>query len=212
MEGQGGSLLVDGIPLPVEDLCGENDIVGFGEIGYLRLDIHHVVVLGGDEQGMTGKIQFRVGDNDVDIAEEAAARVPTRVGGAGSACLDGDDVRLAIAQLLRQVNLKAHVAIVGAAHALAIEIHIAHVHDALEVDEDALALERGIGSECLGIASHAHLLKPPRRQAALEVGSTVAIVGFLVGSGRHPRLLHLEVVWYVDAPPSIVFAGHLRQS
>ena len=152
---------------------------------------------------MAVEVELGIGIHDVDIAEESAAGIPARISRVGGVGIDGDDVLLAIAQVLGDFDFKAYIAIVGAANLGAVELDIAQVHDTLEINEDAFALillGRGKGFD---IPSRAHLLEASGREAALDIGAGIAVVGFLVGCGCHPRLFYLEIMRQVDFSPAI---------
>ena len=110
-------------------------------------------------------------------------------------------------QLVGDVHLKAHVTVVGLSNELAVEIDVAHIHDAAEVNQQALALQAVGRCEMQAIPSAAHLLECSARQAALDVGGRVVVVGLLIGGRCHPRLLYLEVVRQVDGAPMAVLIG-----
>ena len=155
----------------------------------------------GDVKWVAGEMQVTVGDEKFHVAEEAAAGVPTGVERLLRVGLHGDDVLLANAQQLAHIHLEAQIAVVGAAHALAVEIDVAHVHDALEVEQHQAVLPLCRRGEGLHVPSHTHLLEAAGAEAALEIARLVARVALLVGAGSHPRLLYLVVVGEVHSAP-----------
>ena len=92
----------------------------------------------------------------------------------------GDDILSIETQFPCDINLEAYIAVVGTTDALAIEIHIAHIHNALKVEQQALALKGCVGGIALDIPAGAHLLEGTGRKAALEVGRSISIVGALL--------------------------------
>ena len=53
----------------------------------------------------------------------------------------GNGIGLSIVEQFRYVDVESQVAVVRTADTLAVEVNVAHVHDALEVEQDPLALE-----------------------------------------------------------------------
>ena len=147
--------------------------------------------------------------NEFHTAEETTTGIPT--GAERVACVGthGDDVVLTKAQSARDFNLEAHVAIVGAANALTIEVDIANIHDASEVEQQALVLQTGIGRQVIAIPPLPHLLEAAAREATPDVRSNIGIVGFLTSIGCHPRLFNLEIVRKGDGAPATIVVGWL---
>ena len=130
----------------------------------------------------------RVGDDEVDVAVDAAAGVPAAAGEL-VADLDRDDVlRVAVGVRVREVDREAGVAVGVAGHLLAVEeddrVHV----DAVELERDALV--RGRAREREGLAVPA--------EAALEVAG---VAGRPRGRGVE---LDAPVVREVDAAPRAV--------
>ena len=174
----------------------------FGLALHVDRHVHISVFACGDMERMAVEVELGIGIDDVDIAEESAAGIPARISGVGGVGIDGNDVLLAIAQVLGDIDFKAYIAIVGAANLVAVEIDISKIHDTLEINEDAFALillGRGKG---LDIPSRTHLLETSGREAALDIGSGITVVGFLVGCGCHPWLFNLEIMRQIDFSPA----------
>ena len=158
---------------------------------------------------MAGEELVARGHHELHSPEQSATGVPAgveRVAGVGT---HRDDVVLAIAQPARQINLEAHVAIVGAAHALTIEVDVADIHDASEVEHHVLVLQAVIGVEVIAVPPLPHLLEAATRQAAHDVRCHIGVVAFLAYGRRHPRLFYLEVVWQANGAPRAVVVGGL---
>ena len=84
---------------------------------------------------MAVEVELRVGIYDVDIAKQSASRVPARVSWVCGVRIHCYCVFLAVAQFVGDVNFKAHISVVGAAYLVSVEIHVAEIHDALEVNQ-----------------------------------------------------------------------------
>ena len=156
-------------------------LIDAGTSSDLGLNLHDAIVGSSDVERMALKPCGRIGSHKSDIAEESATSVPT---GVERLCCMGthcNDVGRIEAELLGDINLKAHITVVGAANTLAVEVYITNVHDALEVEQEALSLERSIGSVVLDIPSGSHFLECAGRKTALEVGCSITIVGALFG-------------------------------
>ena len=157
---------------------------------------------------MASEVEVAGGADEPDVAEESAAGVPARVAWLAGVGHDGYDVVLAKAQLVSDVDLEAHVAIVRAADELAVEIDVGHIHDAAKVEQQPTAAQLvGRGRQMETIPGTAHLLEATAGETALDVGRHIAVVGLLVSRRRHPGLLYLEVVGHVDDAPCGVVVG-----
>ena len=61
----------------------------------------------------------------------------------------------------------------------AVEPHVAHEHDALEVEHHSLAFPFLLWGERISVPSHVHLLEATRTESAAHVASGIAVVGTL---------------------------------
>ena len=95
---------------------------------------------------MTLEIQVLVGCPDVYAAEESAAGVPSGVVRFAGVGHHGYHIVLSPSQLVGNVNLKPHIAIVGSANVLTVQIDIAYVHDTSEIQQYALIFRGFIGN------------------------------------------------------------------
>ena len=172
-----------------------------GVVRELCCNVDKAIVACGDVEWMAGKIKvFGCGD-EFHVAEQTATGIPSRVVRLAGVGNNGQFVGFSPLQLVGDVNLKAHISVVGAANALSVEIDIARVHDAAKVEQDALALHVVGRSELITVVAFAHLLESATRQAALDVGCHIGVVGLLVSGRSHPWLFNLEVVWQVYLAP-----------
>ncbi len=143
-------------------------------------------------EGPVARDVGRVGDDEVDVAVDPAARVPAAAWEL-VADLDGDDVlRVAVGVRVLQVDREAGVAVRVAGDLLAVEeddgVHV----DAVELERDGLARVRAREREGLAVPA----------QAALEVAG-------VAGRALRRRVeLDAPVVRQVDgAPRPVVVAG-----
>ena len=188
------------------------NLVGLVVAGNLGLNLHLVVVFGAYEQRMAGEIEALVGNDEVDVAVESATRVPSRVVGLLSVGLYNNLVLLPIFQFVGNVDVKSEVAVVGTAYSLSVEPHVAHEHNALEVDYHPASSPFVVGHQRESIPTHVHLLESTRAQSASYVAARVAVVGTLRSVGFHPRLSDEEVVWQIDRHAcGILHFRHVRQ-
>jgi len=82
----------------------------------------------------------RVGDDQPDVAIDAGARIPARIGLQRIVDAHGDDIRLAVgAQIGRQVVDEGDVAIGPQAQGMTVDPDFAALIDAVELDGDALS-------------------------------------------------------------------------
>ena len=156
---------------------------------------------------MAGEIDVAVGSHETDATEESAAGVPAGVVGLTGIGHHGEDVVLSELQLVGDIHLEAHVAVVCLSHQLAVQIDVAHIHDASEVNQQALALQAVGRREVQPVPAAPHLLERTAAETALDVGGGIVVVGLLIGGRCHPRLLYLEVVGQVDGAPMTVLIG-----
>ena len=80
---------------------------------------------GCDCKRVADEVLFGVCDDEVDVAVETGAGIPARVFRFACVGLDCKYVRLAKFEFVAYIGIKAKVAVVGAANAFAVEIHIA---------------------------------------------------------------------------------------
>ncbi len=115
--------------------------------------------------------------HQVDIPEDATASIPTRTSLRTCVGTHCHDVFLIIIEQFGDVHLIAVVAIFVAADLFAVDPHVAHVHDALEVEQHPMVFPCLIGLEGFAVPACFH---------GLETTSTACRL--------IPRLFHLEVV------------------
>ena len=84
---------------------------------------------------------------------------------------------------------------------LHVQVDVGSVHDSLEVEHHALPLHTLRWRIVQTVIAIAHFFESATRQAALDVGCHVGVVGPLVSGRSHPGLLYLEVVRHVDLLP-----------
>ena len=153
---------------------------------------------------MTLEIEVSTGGHQLHIAEKSATRVPTRIVRFARIGLHGNHILLSQLQLVRYVYLEAHIAIVCSAYVLTVQVDIAHIHDAPEVEQKPSALQRVGRRKVQAIPRLSHLLEAPTAQSALDVGCHVGVVSLFVSIRSHPGLFYLEVVRHVDGAPAVV--------
>ena len=162
-----------------------------------RLDFHLPVALCTDKERMAREEQILIGNDEVDITIETGTRKPAGVAWILRIRLDCDFVRLSPFQEFAQVDIEAQVSIVGTTDSLTVQIDIAHQHDALEVEHDALSLPFVLGSEFVAIPADAHLLESTGTQSAAHIAARIAIVRSLAGIRSHPVLSYQEIMWQI---------------
>ena len=129
--------LVNQLPLRVVDFQSYASCAGLGAIGQFCGNLYKTIVVCGDVQRMALEIEVGRSLDEVDVAIQSSTCVPTGVLLIHGGSLDYQHV-ITLPQLIRDVNLKAHIAIVRTPHALAIQKDIAHEHDAFEIQQDSL--------------------------------------------------------------------------
>ena len=182
--------------------------LGFAAVGELGRDVYEAVVACRNAQRMALEVEGGVGDADVHAAEQSAACIPARVVRLTGVGHHGYHVVLSPFQPAGDVYFESHISVVGAANAFAVQIDVAHIHDASEIQQYALVFHGFIGRQVVAVPSLAHLFEAAARQAALDIGSHVGVVGALRGVGLHPGLFYLEVVGQTDAAPLAVVGTH----
>ena len=146
---------------------------------------------------MAREEQILIGNDEIDITIETGARKPAGVTWVLRISLDCDFVRLSPFQEFAQVDIEAQVSIVGATDTLSVQIDIAHQHDALEVEHDALSLPFILGSEFIAIPADAHLLESAGTQSATHIAARIAVIRALTGIWSHPILSYQEIMWQI---------------
>ena len=124
--------LVNQLPLWVVDFQSYASCARLGAIGQFCGYVDEAVVTRCDIQWMALEIEVGRSLDEVDVAIQSSTCVPTGVLLIHGGRLDHQHV-ITLPQLIRDVNLKAHIAIVRTPHALAIQKDIAHEHDAFEI-------------------------------------------------------------------------------
>ena len=87
-----------------------------------------------------------------------------------------------------EVGLQSHVSVVGRSHFLAVDIHIAEIDDASEVEFHTEPLPGFVGDERFAVPALAHRLEAACPATVLR-----------------PRLLKLEIVRQIHMPPLLRF-------
>ena len=196
----GDGVAVGRLTVGVEDF--EGDVCGLvGAVGELGGDGDVTVVARGDVEGMTLEIEVSGGGDEADVAEESATCVPTGVAWLTGIGNDLDEVVFAVTQTVAEVDLEAHVAVVGASHELAVEQDVGCIHDAFEVEEHTTAFHISRWGKMVAVIAFGHFFEAATRQAALDIRGHICIIGFLIGRWCHPGLLNLKIVRHVHLPP-----------
>ena len=102
---------------------------------------------------------------------------------------------------MRDVDLKAYIAIVGTADPLTLQIDIAHIHDAFEIEEHPFSLPGWFRLEMFPVPTDAHLFESTATEATTYVGAYVAVVCLFVVGWSHPRLFDLKIMGNIDRSP-----------
>ena len=157
---------------------------------------------GADIKRMAAEIAVGGRDDQVDVAEQAAAGVPAGVERPHRVRADHQFVGFAIFHLVGDIHVEAEITVVRAADALAVEIDVADQHNALEVNQDALAFEPFRNVQGLPVPAGAEFLESAGGQGAAEIGRQVGGIALLVGAGCDPGLGDLEVVGQIDGLPA----------
>ena len=150
---------------------------------------------------MALKVKFGMGGHKLYATEQTATGIPARVQGVACVGTYGKHILFAPLQLAGNINLKTHIAIVGSSHSLTIQINIAYIHDAGEINQYAPSTKRVGGGEMKPIPTLAHLFETTARQTTLDVGGNIGVVGLFIGCGCHPRLFYLKVVGQIHGAP-----------
>ena len=146
---------------------------------------------------MTREVKILVCNDEVDITEETTTRKPAGVVRLAGIRLDGNFIHLPPLQKFTQVDIEAQVAIVGASDSLTVQIDIAHQHDALEVEHDALSPPFIFRSQLLTIPADAHLLESTGTQSAAHIAARIAVIRSFAGIRSHPILSYQEIMWQI---------------
>ena len=147
---------------------------------------------------MAREIQVGRGTDQADVTEQTATSIPARI---PLRHCRGTYYQLVLASTQQpcDVQLETHVSVVCSSDVLAVQPHVAHQHDAFEVEQQATVLQLVLAdSQRLPIPALAHLLEATGRQTTLDIGGHVGVVGFLVGRGWNPGLLYLEIMRHVN--------------
>ena len=143
---------------------------------------------------MAREEQILIGNNKVDITIETGARKPAGVAWILRIRLDCDFIRLSPFQEFAQIDIEAQIAIVCATDTFSVQIDIAHQHNTLEVEHDALSLPFILGSEFIAIPANAHLLESTGTQSAAHIAARIAVIRALAGIRSHPVLSYQEIM------------------
>ena len=152
---------------------------------------------------MTREVKILVCNDEVDITEETATRIPTGIIRLAGIRLYNNFIHLPPLQKFAQVDVKTQVAIIGTTDTLPIKIDIAHQHDTLEVEHDALSLPFILWSQLIAIPSKTHLLKATWTQSAAYIAARIAVIRPLAGIRSHPSLSYQKIMWQIH---HIIFA------
>ena len=147
---------------------------------------------------MAREIQILVGDDKVDIPIKTCTGKPAGVVRIAGICLHCNLIDFAKLEQLAHIYIKAEVTIVSTSYSLTIEVNIAHEHDALEIEENALALPLGLRSQFIAIPADTHFLKSTWTQTAANVTACITIIRTFAGIRSHPVLSDQEIVRQVD--------------
>ena len=158
---------------------------------------------------MTHQIQLRIGHNQVHVAEQSASRVPARILRFTGVCLHRQYVRLTVLQPSGHIDFESHIPVVRPPDTFSVQVDIAYIHDALEIEHYPPVLPCLVGHECLSIPADSHLLEAAAAQPAPHVGTDVTVVGAFFGRGRHPVLFYLEIVGNIYGSPLAVIVLRL---
>ena len=150
---------------------------------------------------MALEVEVGWGGNEHHVAKQATACIPPRIQRVACVSLYGNHVLFPQFQLARDIDFEAHIAIIGASDAFSVQIDIAHIHDATKVEQQTAPSQVGTGRKMQAVPTDTHLLESTARQAALDIGSHIGVVGFLVSARLHPGLFYLEVVGHVHRAP-----------
>ena len=205
-----GGLFVNQLSVRGIDFQLKGGLRVFVSVGKGGRNVDEAVVAGGDVERMAFQVKVFGRAHDFHPSEQSSAGVPSRVQGVAGVGQDSYDVVLSLFQKLCDVGLKSHISVVCASCRLSVDEHVADVHDAGEVYEHALVAKLLAGGEMVAVPGFPHFLEAPARQAALDIGGHVGVVGTLRGVGFHPRLFNLEIMGEVYyAPLAVVEVGVL---
>ena len=140
------------------------------------------------------KVEQRIGDDQFHPTKQSASGVPSRVVRLARIGAHGQQILLSIAQTICKVYLKTDVAIIRTANAFAIQIDIAHIHNAAKVDQHTSIAPRRIGRKPFPIPPDAHLFEAAATQPAPPISSLIGCDGLLLGRRRNPGLTNLKIV------------------
>ena len=147
---------------------------------------------------MAREIQILIGDDKVDIPIKTGTSKPAGVVRIAGICLHSYLINFAKLEQLAHIYIKTEVTIVSTSYSLTIQINIAHEHDALEIEENALALPLGLRSQFIAIPADTHFLKSTRTQSAANVATCITIIRTFAGIRSHPILSDQEIVRQID--------------
>ena len=167
------------------------------QIQDIRPNLDLFIVYCTDKERMTREVKILVCNDEVDITEETATRIPTGIIRLAGIRLYNNFIHLPPLQKFAQVDVKTQVAIIGTTDTLPIKIDIAHQHDTLEVEHDALSLPFSLGSKLIAIPADAHLLKATWTQSAAYIAARIAVIRPLAGIRSHPILSYQKIVWQI---------------
>ena len=128
-------VLINQLPLRVVDFQSYADCSRLGAIGQFCGYVDEAIIVRSDVQRMALEIEVGRSLDEVDVAIQSSTCVPAGILLIHGGSLDYQHV-ITLPQLIRDVNLKAHIAIVRTPNALAIQKDIAHEHDAFEIQKN----------------------------------------------------------------------------
>ena len=127
--------LVNQLPLRVVDFQSYADCSRLGAIGQFCGYVDEAIIVRSDVQRMALEIEVGRSLDEVDVAIQSSTCVPAGILLIHGGSLDYQHV-ITLLQLIRDVNLKAHIAIVRTPNALAIQKDIAHEHNTFEIQKN----------------------------------------------------------------------------
>ena len=176
----GDGVAVHRLPLGILYLQGDARRLFLGAVGKLGGDAHIAVVAGSDVKRVTAEEEILRGGDEADIADEPSTGVPAGVLGLAGVGNHLDQIVLAVGQMVGDVDLKAHVAVVGASDALVVQIDISGVENAFEVEDHTTAFRLFRRSVVQAVVTFGHVLETPSGERVDDAHRHTVIIGVLV--------------------------------
>ena len=107
-------------------------------IALAAVDTFHVR---SDLKRVAGEVHTRIGVDEVYVAVESSSGVPSAVLWLSCVGFHSQDVVLPEYHLLADVHVKSKISVVCAPYTFAVEIEVAHEHDAFHVHQDSATFE-----------------------------------------------------------------------